>query len=596
MNALQRRVFAAPRVTDILAPELRAAIGGRSPFHPELAALRSELRGRSDFEKISAWEIRTYMADVLLRDSDVMSMRHSLELRVPLVDRPLFEWLWRQPAAWRDTPGHPKSALAEAVADVLPSGMSSRRKRGFSLPFPVWMRRELRPFLEETYSRESVGRSGLFSGEAARGLWSGFLARDDSREWSRVWSMAVLIHFVNRRRIEGPAPSRPPAVAASGRPGAPVPQAAAPAPGGKGPHRNLVMLLAPEVFSSMGGITRMLRLYLKGLCELGGERGFGVRLVTLNDPMLDSGDLRRYAGDNLDDWHVSGRDKGRFVRAALRRSRRCRALVCGHVAQLPVAWAARLVNPGLRYYLVAHGIEVWRPFSLAERLALRGASGILCVSSFTRQGLLERCRLREDRVVVLPNALDPFFEIRLGKPSADCGPVILTVSRLSFADRYKGVEHLVRALPAVRKAVPGARLQVVGRGDDLPRLQGIAHENGLIASGAIEFLGTVGDGQLDGLFGACRVFALPSENEGFGLAYLEAMARGRPCIGARAGATPEIITDDTGLLVGYGDVPAIAAACVSALGRDWPQEPILERARGFSYAVFKRRLGSILTF
>jgi asparagine synthase (glutamine-hydrolysing) len=145
------------------------------------------------------------MADVLLRDSDVMSMRHSLELRVPFVDRPLVEWLWRQPACFVETPGRPKDALAAAVGDLLPPGLRQRAKRGFTLPFALWMRRELKPFLDETFSDASVDHSGLFQRSAVQGCWRDFLAQGDSRDWSRVWSLAVLIAFV-RRRIPSAAP------------------------------------------------------------------------------------------------------------------------------------------------------------------------------------------------------------------------------------------------------------------------------------------------------------------------------------------------------------------------------------------------------
>lgn len=621
VNSMQRRVFPAAQVRSLLAADARAALGDRPAFHPELAELTADLQGLSAFEQVSAWELRTYMADVLLRDSDVMSMRHSLEMRVPFVDRPLYEWLSRQPTRWKDTPRQPKSALAAAVDDLLPEGLRGRRKQGFTLPFPVWIRGELRPFIEETFSRASVERSGLFSAEAAQALWSGYLAGTDNHKWSQPWNLAVLVNFVNRR-LPPPAQAPAPVAVQSPEPPPQAPLAPAPAPSPvpapapavvqppkppvprvPGPHyrpepaeqpryRFLGMLLAPEVFSSMGGITRMLRLYLKAMTELASEHNFGVRLVSLNDPMLDSNDLRRYSNDNLEDWYVCSRDKVRFVRAAVKRGRRCSFLVCGHVAQLPTAWLARLLNPRLRYYLVAHGIEVWRKFTFAERIALRGATGILCVSDYTRRQMLERCRLRGDRVIVLPNALDPYFEIRPGTPVAECPPVILTVTRLSYGDRYKGVDHLIEAMPEILRSVPAAKLQVVGRGDDLPRLQGLAHRLGLIASGAVEILGSVSDSQLDQRLGSCRVFALPSNSEGFGLVYLEAMARGRPCVGARAGATPEIITDGTGILAGYGDVPGIAAACVAALGRDWPQEPILARARQFSFAKFKERLAA----
>ena len=202
--SLQRRVFAEEGRRSILAPDIAARIRGIKPFHPRLEAMRTDLGMDDLFSLSSAWELRTYMADVLLRDSDVMSMRHSLELRVPFVDRPLVEWLWRQPAPFRNDPRHPKSALAEAAADILPPGLQQRKKRGFTLPFSVWMRTDLRPFLEDVFSSSSIAKSGLFSPGPVRSLWTGFASGGENREWSRVWSLAVLIAFVNRRKSQSP--------------------------------------------------------------------------------------------------------------------------------------------------------------------------------------------------------------------------------------------------------------------------------------------------------------------------------------------------------------------------------------------------------
>ena len=212
LASLQRRVFSEAGGGSLLHPDLQATLAGRSPHHPQLDPLTTELGGAGQFELISAWESRTYMADVLLRDSDVMSMRQSLELRVPFVDRPLFEWLWRQPAHFKDGQDRPKTALAEAMADVLPPETLLRKKQGFELPLPVWMRRELRPFLEETFSTASVARSSLFATGAVQDRWKKFLAGSDTREWSRVWSLAMLIAFVNRRPVSKPHRENAPAV------------------------------------------------------------------------------------------------------------------------------------------------------------------------------------------------------------------------------------------------------------------------------------------------------------------------------------------------------------------------------------------------
>ena len=589
LGALQRRVFSEPGRRSLLNGDARPALGPTPPHHPALAGLTADLEGADAFDTISAWELRTYMADVLLRDSDVMSMRHSLELRVPFVDRPLIEWLWRQPAAFKAHPRHPKAALFDAVQDLLPPELARRRKQGFSLPLGVWMRRELRPFLEETFSTPSVERCGLLAREPVQQLWRGFLAGHDTREWSRVWSLAVLVAFANRRTpaAVAPVPARAP-VELSAAPPAPAPR--------RRPVRRppATLLLAPELFASEGGIPRILQLYLKALCELAAERDGTVRLVALNDTGISSGDVRRYANDHLEDTVVCQRSKRRFIRGALQLARGCDRILCGHVAQLPVAWAAKQLNPGLRYTLIAHGIEVWRRFPLAERIALRGADRIFCISDYTRRELLANCPgLRPERLLVVANALDPFFQIGPGAPLAACPPVILTVSRLTYEDRYKGVEDLIAALPAVRAAIPGATLRIVGRGKDLPRLQEIARRHGVLGQGA-EFLGFVADTRLAEELRTCRLFALPSKKEGFGLVFLEAMAHGRPCLGASAGGIPEVITPETGVLTAYGDVPGLAAGCIAALQRDWDEAAILARARHFSYSQFRSQLASLL--
>jgi glycosyltransferase involved in cell wall biosynthesis len=172
-------------------------------------------------------------------------------------------------------------------------------------------------------------------------------------------------------------------------------------------------------------------------------------------------------------------------------------------------------------------------------------------------------------------------------------PVILTVTRLTRADRYKGVDHLIEAMPAIRAAIPDISLRIVGRGDDLPRLQALRSRLGVRS--AVEFLGYVDDRRLTTEMQVCNLFALPSEREGFGLVFLEAMACGKPCLGARAGGIPEVITAETGVLTDYGDVPGLAAAAITALKRDWNQEAILARARHFSYSQFKAHLASLLS-
>lgn len=351
------------------------------------------------------------------------------------------------------------------------------------------------------------------------------------------------------------------------------------------------LLLAPELFIGGGGISRTLRLYLKALCELA-RAGDRVAFAALNDATVDSTDLARYSGKALSDWTACGRSKIAFSRTALAKGSRSNRIVCGHIAQLPLAWAVSLWNPKVRYFLVAHGIEVWRPFTILERRAMGAAQCVWCVSEFTRQQLIQHARIPAIRTALLPNALDPHLEPPSLHAAPGGRPVILAVSRLSKSESYKGIAHLIAAMPAVLARIPDARLHIVGRGDGLPALQRLVRE--LKLSDSVRFPGYRSDAELQDDFARCRLFALPSEKEGFGLVYLEAMANGRPCLGARSGAVPELITAETGVLVDFGDVPGIAGALVNALQREWPMEPIVERAQMFSYLRFKERLALLM--
>jgi len=199
LASLQRRVLPEVSRLALLAPEARSLATRLGPHHPMLEEFAFELTGADDFQIVSAWELRTYMTNVLLRDSDVMSMAHSLELRVPFVDTRLLEWLWPQPDYFKRDPRIAKRALADAVADVVPVSIRQRPKQGFTLPFPWWMRKELRPFLDETFSPSSLSRCPWLDAHAVSALWSDYITGNDSRAWSRVWTVAMLVAFANRK-------------------------------------------------------------------------------------------------------------------------------------------------------------------------------------------------------------------------------------------------------------------------------------------------------------------------------------------------------------------------------------------------------------
>jgi asparagine synthase (glutamine-hydrolysing) len=150
---------------------------------------------------ISYAEGRTYMHDVLLRDTDQMSMAHALEVRVPLLDHKLVEYLMGLPDERKVSNGTPKRLLVESLNGLLPEEIVQRPKRGFTLPFEPWMRGGLSEFCEERLSMERTSGRGLFRPERVNELWQSFLAGRSDVSWSRLWILVVLEDWLERNRI-----------------------------------------------------------------------------------------------------------------------------------------------------------------------------------------------------------------------------------------------------------------------------------------------------------------------------------------------------------------------------------------------------------
>jgi asparagine synthase (glutamine-hydrolysing) len=172
---------------------------------PYVELLEEKYRGRPAAEMlslISYAEARTYMHDVLLRDTDQMSMAHALEVRVPLLDHKLVEYLMGLPDSRKLSNGTPKRLLVESLDGLLPEEIVKRPKRGFTLPFEPWMRGGLRAFCEERLSAERLGSRAFFRPEQVSGLWQSFLNGRSNVSWSRLWILVVLEDWLERNGIE----------------------------------------------------------------------------------------------------------------------------------------------------------------------------------------------------------------------------------------------------------------------------------------------------------------------------------------------------------------------------------------------------------
>jgi asparagine synthase (glutamine-hydrolysing) len=199
---ITRQVLSVENRRSLMLGSWPDAITGMADPYVEL--LEAKYREEAEAELlslISYAEGRTYMHDVLLRDTDQMSMAHALEVRVPLLDHKLVEYLMGLPDACKVSNGTPKRLLVESLGSLLLSEISNRPKRGFTLPFEPWMRGGLRSFCEERLSPERIGRRAFFRPERVRELWQAFLGGRSNVSWSRLWILVVLEDWLERNGV-----------------------------------------------------------------------------------------------------------------------------------------------------------------------------------------------------------------------------------------------------------------------------------------------------------------------------------------------------------------------------------------------------------
>jgi asparagine synthase (glutamine-hydrolysing) len=198
--ALLRAVFTPDQVQQIIAPEMGAALPP-----PPVSGLDG-ISDKPDPDSIdpvnlySALELSNYLQNTLLRDTDAMSMRHALEVRVPLLDHVLIEQILRIPGHIKMIRGQSKPLLTAAVP-ALPRHITGRSKMGFTLPFTPWLRGPLRPFVDSVLLGEPTRRLGALDPSAVASLWRIFLERGRSVTYARVWALVALAFWCDKHRI-----------------------------------------------------------------------------------------------------------------------------------------------------------------------------------------------------------------------------------------------------------------------------------------------------------------------------------------------------------------------------------------------------------
>jgi glycosyltransferase involved in cell wall biosynthesis len=263
---------------------------------------------------------------------------------------------------------------------------------------------------------------------------------------------------------------------------------------------------------------------------------------------------------------------------------------------------------GIPYWTVVHGVDAWNITNPILKIALHHADRILAVSSYTRDRLLKEQNLDPEKISLLPNTFDHNRFNIAGKPIHLLDkyglkpeqPVILTVARLASDDGYKGYDQILQALPEIKCQLPDIHYIIVGKGDDLPRIQQLITQLNL--QNCVTLAGFVPDDELCNHYNLCDVFAMPSRGEGFGIVYLEALACGKPTLGGNQdGAIDALCQGKLGALVDPFDVNIIAQTLIQILQGTYPNsllyQPEVLRQKVidiFGFKCFKQTLAKLV--
>lgn len=161
------------------------------------SSLATQIASLSTLRAVTALESEMFLGDRLLRDMDGVSMAHSIELRVPLVDTFLSDALAGLSDEDRYFPIGEKRLLRRQSQAVLPDSFFSRPKRGFEFPMDSWMRGPLRPLIEsELLDEDKCTALGLQAKEVAS-IWKRFRDQPGALYWTRPWALFSLLHWAS---------------------------------------------------------------------------------------------------------------------------------------------------------------------------------------------------------------------------------------------------------------------------------------------------------------------------------------------------------------------------------------------------------------
>lgn len=323
-----------------------------------------------------------------------------------------------------------------------------------------------------------------------------------------------------------------------------------------------IVLLTLQTFSTTGGIQKMTRTLAYSLFHISKEKAWDFKLWSLYDSRYDL--MAQYLPP--DNYIGFGNQRIKLGVKAINNAAKADIVILSHVNLSLIGLTIKLINPKCQVWLVAHGIEVWRPLSFIRKMFLKHyCDKIICVSSFTKKQMIHWHQSDPDKCVVLNNAVDPFIRLpeTFARPEyllnryglTPENQVIFTLTRLASSEQYKGYEQVIKAVSRLKERFPGIKYILSGQYDSTEETRIRDLINSYKVNDEVILTGFLNENELADHFLLSDLFVLPSKKEGFGIVFVEALACGLPVICGNAdGSTDAIRHGELGTAINVDDL------------------------------------------
>jgi asparagine synthase (glutamine-hydrolysing) len=499
---------------------------------------------------VSWLEQNIYMRSQLLKDTDYMSMQHGIEVRVPFLDKDFLKLVHRIHPEIKFKGKITKQLLVNSFKDILPKAVYERKKMGFTFPFQEWNK-----------SHPAINRIATHSNKQVAKLGQLFLA--NKLHWSRCFALLQIEKYLPKKDA---------------------------------------LFLTLKTFSHTGGIEKVNRILMKAGTDIQSEHLIRFHAKSLYDDKPDEKYITKRRFEGFEGRLIP------FIYSSVKKGIQCDVVMFSHINLAMVGLLIKFLNPKTKILLQAHGIEVWGKQSLIKKLFLKNADLVLPVSQFTKSNLLKHQGLENEKCMVFHNSLDPYFNTdkniaientlteRHQLNAKDC--ILVTLTRLVSTEKYKGYDKVIAALAQIKITNPNFKYLILGKYDESEYRRVTALIAKLDLSKQIILCGYIADEEISSYFNLANLFVMPSQKEGFGIVFIEAMACGLPVIAGNVdGSVDALMNGELGILINPNQEEELIEAIIHYQKHPLSHQPDLLKQlvnQNFGYPAYKNNLEKLL--